>query len=98
MSSLTRQQARSRRRGQPGLARADHSEVRPGLPDGNGLGLLETLSRCHPGLSVVVLLAQELTADRRDRVAAALAKSRTNGQHFLQLLGRLLPAKENRHA
>ncbi|UTW06120.1 PAS domain S-box protein [Pseudomonas benzenivorans] len=69
-----------------------------GLPDGSGLELLEELNRHHPGLPVVVLSAQELPADQRDRVAAVLAKSRTNGQHFLQLLGRLLPAKENRHA
>jgi PAS domain S-box-containing protein len=69
-----------------------------GLPDGNGLELLEELHRQHPGLPVVVLSAQELPAAQLDRVEAALAKSRTNGQHFLQLLGRLLPAKENRHA
>jgi DNA-binding NarL/FixJ family response regulator len=69
-----------------------------GLPDGKGLELLEELHRRHPGLPVVVLSARELPADQLERVAATLAKSRTNGQHFLQLLGRLLPAKENRHA
>ncbi|NQD94600.1 response regulator, partial [Pseudomonas sp. CrR25] len=69
-----------------------------GLPDGNGLELLEELHRHHPGLPVVVLSAQELPAEQLGQVEAALAKSRTNAQHFLGLLGRLLPAKENRHA
>uniref|UniRef100_UPI003F7A74A3 response regulator n=1 Tax=Pseudomonas benzenivorans TaxID=556533 RepID=UPI003F7A74A3 len=69
-----------------------------GLPDGNGVELLEDLHQQHPELPVVVLSAQELPAEQFGRVEAALAKSRGNAQHFLQLLGRLLPAKENRHA
>nr|WP_274611290.1 response regulator transcription factor [Pseudomonas lalucatii] len=69
-----------------------------GLPDGSGLTLLEALHRDHPELPVVVLSAQELPAEQFGQVHAALAKSRGNAQHFLQLLGRLLPAKENRHA
>ena len=68
------------------------------LPDGNGLELLDELHQHHPGLPVVVLSAHELPAEQLGQVEAALAKSRIDAQHFLQLLGRLLPAKENRHA
>ncbi|MEX6502032.1 CHASE domain-containing protein [Pseudomonas zhanjiangensis] len=69
-----------------------------GLPDGNGLELLEELHQHHPALPVVVLSAHELDGEQLARVEAALAKSRTDAQHFLQLLGRLLPAKERQHA
>ncbi|MES2817538.1 MAG: PAS domain S-box protein [Pseudomonadota bacterium] len=68
-----------------------------GLPDGDGLELLDMLQHQHPGLPVVVLSARELTAEQLGQVEAALAKSRTDAQHFVQLLARLLP-KENRHA
>jgi signal transduction histidine kinase/DNA-binding response OmpR family regulator len=64
-----------------------------GLPDGNGLELLEELHFRHPGLPVVVLSAQELSADQLLLVEAALAKSRTDARHFVNLLRRLLPAK-----
>lgn len=69
-----------------------------GLPDGNGLALLDELHLHHPTLPIVVLSAHELCGEQLARVAAALAKSRTDAQHFLELLGRLLPAKENLHA
>ncbi|MES2817537.1 MAG: CHASE domain-containing protein [Pseudomonadota bacterium] len=62
-----------------------------GLPDGNGLELLDLLHHQHPGVPVVVLSAQELTAEQLGQVEAALAKSRTDTQHFLELLSRLLP-------
>ncbi|WP_372876990.1 response regulator [Pseudomonas sp.] len=68
------------------------------LPDGNGLELLEELHQYHPGVPVVVLSAQDLPAERLGQVEATLAKSRTSAQHFLHLLARLLPTKENRHA
>ncbi|MDB6146044.1 MAG: histidine kinase [Pseudomonas sp.] len=64
-----------------------------GLPDGNGMELLEELHFRHPGLPVVVLSAQELTVDQLLLVEAAMAKSRTDAQHFVNLLRRLLPAK-----
>ncbi|MGV8920118.1 MAG: response regulator [Pseudomonas sp.] len=63
------------------------------LPDGNGLELLEELHFRHPGLPVVVLSAQELSVAQLALVEAALAKSRTDAQHFVNLLRRLLPAK-----
>ncbi|WP_397449306.1 response regulator [Pseudomonas sp. NA-150] len=63
------------------------------LPDGNGLELLEELHLRHPGLPVVVLSAQELSNKQLALVEAALAKSRTDAQHFVNLLRRLLPAK-----
>lgn len=69
-----------------------------GLPDGNGMELLDELHQHHPGLPIVVLSAEELPIEQLSRVEAALAKSRTNTQHFLELLGRLLPTKENRNA
>lgn len=64
-----------------------------GLPDGNGLELLEELHLRHPGLPVVVLSAQELSIEQLVLVEAAMAKSRTDAQHFVNLLRRLLPAK-----
>lgn len=69
-----------------------------GLPDGNGLELLEELHQHHSGVPVVVLSAHDLPAEYLGQVGATLAKSRTSAQHFLQLLARLLPTKENRHA
>lgn len=68
------------------------------LPDGNGLELLEDIQRLHPGLPVVVLSSSELSSKQLSLVAATLAKSRTDTQHFLNVLARLLPAKENHHA
>ncbi|MDA7087516.1 response regulator [Pseudomonas sp. SA3-5] len=69
-----------------------------GLPDGNGLELLEELHQHHSGVPVVVLSAQDLPAEHLGQVEASLAKSRTSAQQFLHLLARLLPTKENRHA
>ncbi|MGQ7959935.1 CHASE domain-containing protein [Pseudomonas sp. SP16.1] len=68
-----------------------------GLPDGNGLELLDELQRKRPELPVLVLSASELDGLQLARVSAALAKSRDDGQHFLQQLTRLLPAKETGH-
>ncbi|WP_031303698.1 response regulator, partial [Pseudomonas sp. EGD-AK9] len=68
-----------------------------GLPDGNGLELVEELRRSQPQLPVVVLSASELDGAQLAKVRAALAKSRNDGQHLLQLLTRLLPAKETGH-
>ncbi|WP_339459972.1 response regulator [Pseudomonas sp. EA_105y_Pfl2_R69] len=68
------------------------------LPDGNGLELLEDIQRLHPSLPVVVLSSSELSSKQLSLVAATLAKSRTDTQHFLNVLARLLPAKENHHA
>lgn len=68
------------------------------LPDGNGLELIEEIHRLYPGLPVVVLSAAELSTEQLNRVEAALAKSRTDTQHFLDVLARLLPTKESHHA
>ncbi|HEX5843400.1 MAG TPA: CHASE domain-containing protein [Pseudomonas sp.] len=70
----------------------------PGLPDGNGLELLAEIRRQHPGLPVVVLSSTELNGEQLDLVEAALAKSRTDTQHFLNVLARLLPTKETPNA
>ncbi|QSL94386.1 CHASE domain-containing protein [Ectopseudomonas toyotomiensis] len=68
-----------------------------GLPDGNGLELLDELQNQRPGLPVAVLSASEMDGHELAGVSAALAKSRNDGQHFLHMLNRLLPAKETRH-
>ena len=68
-----------------------------GLPDGNGLELLDELQQQRPGLPVAVLSASEMDGHELAGVSAALAKSRNDGQHFLHILNRLLPAKETRH-
>ena len=65
------------------------------LPDGSGLELLDELHAQHPQLPVVVLSANELPAARLGQVHSVLAKSRTDSNHFLGLLSRLLTAKEN---
>ncbi|MBB1521462.1 CHASE domain-containing protein [Aquipseudomonas guryensis] len=69
-----------------------------GLPDGSGLELIEEIHRLHAGMPVVVLSSAELSSEQLCRVEAALAKSRTDTQHFLDVLARLLPTKENDHA
>ena len=69
-----------------------------GLPDGDGLELLADIHQLYPGLPVVVLSSSELSSDQLQLVQAALAKSRTDTQHFLDILARLLPAKETYHA
>ncbi|MBH3341238.1 CHASE domain-containing protein [Pseudomonas mendocina] len=68
-----------------------------GLPDGNGLELVDELQRQRPGLPVAVLSASEMDGRELAGVSATLAKSRNDGQHFLHLLDRLLPAKETGH-
>jgi signal transduction histidine kinase/DNA-binding response OmpR family regulator len=68
------------------------------LPDGSGLELIEEIHRLYPGLPVVILSAAELSTEQLNRVEAALAKSRTDPQHFLDVLARLLPTKESHHA
>lgn len=68
-----------------------------GLPDGNGLELVDELQRERPGLPVAVLSASELDGRELAGVSAALAKSRNDGRHFLHMLDRLLPAKETGH-
>ena len=56
-----------------------------GLPDGNGLALLERLPlmTTHP-MPVVILSASEVTHEVEQRVAAALVKSRVSETHIVQ--------------
>ncbi|MDP2246360.1 CHASE domain-containing protein [Pseudomonas sp.] len=68
------------------------------LPDGNGLELIDEVHRLCPGLPIVVLSSTELSTEQLSRVEAALAKSRTDAQDFLNVLARLLPTKETDHA
>jgi CheY-like chemotaxis protein len=68
------------------------------LPDGNGLELIEEIHQLCPGLPIVVLSSTELSTEQLSRVEAALAKSRTETQDFLDILARLLPTKENGYA
>jgi signal transduction histidine kinase/DNA-binding response OmpR family regulator len=68
-----------------------------GLPDGNGLELLADIHLLYPGLPVMVMSASELSSDQLQLMQAALAKSHTDTQHFLNMLARLLPTKETHH-
>ncbi len=68
------------------------------LPDGSGLELIEEIHQLCPGLPIVVLSSTELSTEQLSRVEAALAKSRTETQDFLDILARLLPTKENGYA
>ena len=68
-----------------------------GLPDGSGLELVDELQRERPGLPVAVLSASEMNGCELAGVSETLAKSRNDGQHFLHMLNRLLPAKETGH-
>jgi DNA-binding response OmpR family regulator len=56
-----------------------------GLPDGNGLALLERLPSMttHP-MPVVILSASEVTREVEQRVAAALVKSRVSETNIVQ--------------
>ena len=67
-----------------------------GLPDGNGLELVDELQRQRPGLPVAVLSASEVDSSELAGVSATLAKSRNDGQHFLHMLNRLLPSQGDR--
>ena len=68
------------------------------LPDGDGFTLIEEIHQAHPGLPIVVLSSTELSTEQLSFVEAALAKSRTEPQAFLNVLARLLPTKGDDHA
>ena len=68
------------------------------LPDGDGFTLIEEIHQAHPGLPIVVLSSTELSTEQLSFVEAALAKSRTEPQAFLDVLARLLPTKGDDHA
>lgn len=68
------------------------------LPDGDGFTLIEEIHQHHPGLPIVVLSSTELSTEQLSFVEAALAKSRTEPQAFLNVLARLLPTKGDDHA
>lgn len=68
------------------------------LPDGDGFTLIEEIHQAHQGLPIVVLSSTELSTEQLSFVEAALAKSRTEPQAFLNVLVRLLPTKGDDHA
>ena len=68
------------------------------LPDGDGFTLIEEIHQAHQGLPIVVLSSTELSTEQLSFVEAALAKSRTEPQAFLDVLARLLPTKGDDHA
>ncbi len=68
------------------------------LPDGDGFALIEEIHQTHPGLPIVVLSSTELSTEQLSLVEAALAKSRTEPQAFLDVLARLLPRQGENHA
>lgn len=61
-----------------------------GLPDGNGLELLPLLKALDPEPSIIVLSGLELNAEQQSQVNAAMVKSRTSNEHFLNTLERLI--------
>ena len=63
-----------------------------GLPDGNGLSLLEELPALTAiPIPVVILSATEVSQEIRERVAAALVKSRVSEAHIVTVILSLLP-------
>lgn len=67
------------------------------LPDGSDLELLDELKAQYPNLPVIVISANELPAAYIGQVHCAQVESRTDAQHFLQLLERLLTVNGNHH-
>lgn len=61
-----------------------------GLPDGNGLDLLEQLSACEPPVPALIFSAREEEAETASNLAAALIKSRTPNQALLAKVEELL--------
>jgi DNA-binding response OmpR family regulator len=62
------------------------------LPDGNGLSLLEELPALTASpIPVVILSATEVSQEVKQRVAAALVKSRVSEAHIVDTLLSLLP-------
>jgi DNA-binding response OmpR family regulator len=60
------------------------------LPDGSGWELLAQLEGLDPPPPVLVLSAEELGKEQKALVQAALVKSHTSSQHFLNTLKRLV--------
>lgn len=68
------------------------------LPDGSGWELLPQLKELDPEPPVLVLSAEELNAEQKSRVQAALVKSHTSSQDFLNTLKRLVASGTGRKA
>ena len=64
-----------------------------GLPDGNGLDLLEPLGACEPPVPTLIFSAREEEAETASNVAAALIKSRTPNEALLAKVEELLDGK-----
>jgi DNA-binding NarL/FixJ family response regulator len=64
-----------------------------GLPDGNGLNLSEELPALTASpIPVVILSATEVSKEMKQRVAAALVKSRVSHAHIVETIISFLPA------
>jgi DNA-binding NarL/FixJ family response regulator len=64
------------------------------LPDGNGLTLLTELAALAINPTpVVILSATEVSHEVRQRVAAALVKSRVSEEHIVETILKMLPHK-----
>lgn len=68
-----------------------------GLPDGSGLDLLPLLERYNPRMPVVVFSGAELSRETRERVAAALTKSRDSLIQLVEIV-RCIVADNGREA
>lgn len=67
-----------------------------GLPDGNGLELLEQIKQLQPPLPIVLFSAREAEAESASGVAAALIKSRTPNRELRAKIAELLENKDAR--
>jgi CheY-like chemotaxis protein len=64
----------------------------PGLPDGNGLTLLEEVSHLHPQpLPIIILSVTEVGPEIQQRVTAAIVKSRVSESRIAEIILSALP-------
>ena len=64
----------------------------PGLPDGNGLSLLEEVPHLHPKpLPIIILSVTEVGPEIKHRVSAAIVKSRVSESRIAEIILAALP-------
>jgi DNA-binding response OmpR family regulator len=64
----------------------------PGLPDGDGLTLLEEIPHLHPQpLPIIILSVTEVDPEIRHRVSAAIVKSRVSESRIAEIILAALP-------
>lgn len=61
-----------------------------GLPDGNGISLLDSITQYQGDIPVVIFSAQDLSVDYKQQVRAAFSKSRINTETLAKYLKEIL--------